>query len=349
MKNGSMLLKERISLFHGKTNSIRFFSATELKAIIRTENSLNYQVTWSYALWYNGVIDGRKVLIKELGDWPGDDVELRIREIAVSTAMSTHNNVHKLVGCCLETEYPVLIFEWVDLKRCNLCNKMLLLRDDGSIENNQQGSGLEWKERLRIAWEISHAVAYLHTAFPRPIIHRDIKLWKVLLDQDNVAKLCDFGSTISIPEGKTYVEDIVIGTVGYLAPDYYISSMLTEKTDVYSFGVLLLVLLTGRNAIMRPGTEEETPQILVTWVKERKGVEDMGINQIIDPRIAKEDLRHQVQTSMELALRCTQEEAENRPTMVEVATQLKNIISSSELPHVPSTSNQRDKNTISSS
>lgn len=91
---------------------------------------------WFYVLWYNGVIDGRKVLIKEFGDWFGDDVELCICEIVVSMVMSIYNNVYKFVGCCFEIEYLVFIFEWVDLKRCNLCNKMLLLRDDGSIENN---------------------------------------------------------------------------------------------------------------------------------------------------------------------------------------------------------------------
>ncbi|XVF06063.1 hypothetical protein REPUB_Repub06bG0016200 [Reevesia pubescens] len=104
---------------------------------------------------------------------------------------------------------------------------------------------LPWKCRLKIAVDLANAVAYLHTAFSRPVIHRDIKCSNIILDQNNVPKLIDFGLCISIPEGQSHVLDALIGRSGFAAPEYLVRSYLTEKADVYHFGKLLFDLLSG--------------------------------------------------------------------------------------------------------
>ncbi|KMS99370.1 hypothetical protein BVRB_2g044950 [Beta vulgaris subsp. vulgaris] len=120
--------------------------------------------------------------------------EYFLREIVVAIQMVTHNNGHKILGCCLETECPILVYEWMSHGTLEGC---ILVGD----ENGPNKQVLEWKDKLRIAWEISHVVAYLHTAFPRPIIYGHLTPMNVFLDQDNIGRLSDFILSISISEG----------------------------------------------------------------------------------------------------------------------------------------------------
>ncbi|XP_074283924.1 serine/threonine-protein kinase ZRK1-like [Silene latifolia] len=265
-----------------------------------------------------GVWDGK--LVQVIGFCDEGSNESACREIAVATEMGTHRNVHRLLGCCLHTKIPILVYEW---------------EEKGTLESritNHKGQNketLEWKDRLRIAWEISHAVAYLHTAFDRPIIHRDLKPANVYLDQDDSVRLSGFSLCISIPAGKKDVEDAVIGTWSYAAPDYMISGRVSESSDVYSFGAILLVLLTGKF----PSTIYHSNQGLVS-LSERMG-EYHAVNclgEVLDPTITKNgpvaDEVH-LKAIIELALSCSAADKECRPTMVDVATQLKDIIISS--------------------
>ncbi|XP_074280427.1 non-functional pseudokinase ZED1-like isoform X2 [Silene latifolia] len=206
IKNGETLLEERISLFDGKTNSIRCFSVDDL-------NSMNVNIYYISASINNkscrGVWNGKSVLVKIycIDFHYNNEVTLACacREIAVAIQMGTHRNAHRLLGYCLHTNHPVLVYEWEE--KGNLMDRITNYKKGKSNET------LEWKDRLRIAWEIAHAVAYLHTAFRRPIIHRGLIPGNVYLDQDNSARLSDFGLSISIPEGKKHVDDMVIGDV----------------------------------------------------------------------------------------------------------------------------------------
>ncbi|KNA09873.1 hypothetical protein SOVF_149600 [Spinacia oleracea] len=318
IENGALVLEESISLFHGKSNPIRYFSVDELNAMNLEKHSMSFRER--DVKWYKGFWDGRCVLVKEQSEKHNSDLRLAtFREIVVAAQMSTHNNVHKLVGCCVETKYTVLVFEWVE----NDTLHDLIFKHKPA---------LDWKERLRIAWEIAHAMSYLHTAFHRPIIHRSLKPQNVYLSkEDNTAKLSDFSLSISVPEGEEYVEDIVVGTFGYLAPEYSYFNRLAESVDVYTFGVFFLVILTGKDAVLRPvkpleDSDEMTP--LVEWVKNVFGYK--CISEIVDPAITgtDEQVKQQLRASIELALQCTETEEDSRPTMVDVATQLKTIIKS---------------------
>ncbi|XP_074280147.1 non-functional pseudokinase ZRK2-like [Silene latifolia] len=316
-KNRATLLEERISLFNGRTNSIRCFSVDEINSMSVDKNRVT--AVTSYGRSFRGAWDGKFVQVKTFGD--SEQYELACREIAVAAEMGTHRNVHRLLGCCLHTKNPILVYEWEE--KGTLHSR--IFNDEGESKET-----LEWKDRLRIAWEIAHVVAYLHTAFDRPIVHRDLKPENVYLDQDDSVRLSDFSSSISIPAGEKYVEyEVIRGTVGYIAPEYFNSSRVAESCDVYSFGMILLVLLTGKF----PFTECRSTQglcNLLEWVSECHAVNCLC--DVVDPTITRNgpipDEVH-LKAIVELALSCLARDEECRPTMVDVATQLKDIIISS--------------------
>ncbi|XP_021762076.1 non-functional pseudokinase ZED1-like [Chenopodium quinoa] len=318
VRNGAWLLEESIALFHGKANPVRHLSVDDL-------NNMNVErlSCYSEGNLYQGSWEGRVVLVKK-HQCRYDCAERILREIVVATQMATHNNAHKILGCCLETDLPVFVYEWMpNTLQDRICPNYA----------NQSKAVLEWKDRLRIAWEISHVAAYLHTAFPRPIIHRDLKPHNVFLNQDNAVKLGDFSFCVSIPEGEEFIKvDKILGTFGYLAPEHSMKCKVAKSTDVFSFGMLFLVLLTGKRPYFFSRTEEEELDI-ISWV--RNGVKNNHVNKIVDPTITRngvtsiEDL--QLRASAQLAIRCLSEEEDCRPTMVEVATELKNMIRSLEV------------------
>ncbi|KAK9219147.1 hypothetical protein WN943_007787 [Citrus x changshan-huyou] len=132
----------------------------------------------------------------------------------------SHNHILKLIGCCLETPIPILVFESVQYG--TLWDRIL-----GAPQPHFEP--LLLKHRLKIAMDIVHALAYLHFGFPRPIVFRNFKTSCILFNEENVAKLFDFSLSISIPEGETHITDTVMGTLGYCAPEY----MRTEYGNLH--------------------------------------------------------------------------------------------------------------------
>lgn len=302
LDRGRELLEERIRFCDGRcrSNPIRNFSADQIcKAIedYREIHPIQIQIDFE---WKRGVLDGRLVFIKVYASG-GQEV---YRDIVVSSQMSSHNNALKLLGCCLEIpEGPALVYEYAE---------------NGCLNSHIRDGSLPWGTRLKIAKEIASAVTYLHTAFPRPIIHRDIKPENIFLDKNQAAKLVDFSCSISIPEGKSKAgDDHLVGTCGFLDPEYLMTNFVTEKTDVFSFGVLLLVLLTGRAPL-----QGEIHQIeYVDRVNE-------GVDPMIRGNGGEAIDQQQLEAAIELALRCTSASGEDRPLMIEVAKELQRIESS---------------------
>ncbi|XP_057530054.1 serine/threonine-protein kinase ZRK1-like [Amaranthus tricolor] len=240
--------------------------------------------------------------------------------------MGAHQNVHSLLGYCLETDLPVLIYEWIGSE--TLAERVI----DNEKKNKPP---LEWKDRLRIACEISNAIACLHTAFPRPIIHKDLKPATVFLTPDNTAKVFDFSLSVLIPDGEDFVQpDKLIGYFPFLAPECVMEGRVAKSSDVYAFGMLFLVLLTGKASIFSLTGEGDTEISLVCWVKE--GIEKNCINEIVEPFIISskvtnsELLDQQLRALIKLALRCTEKDEGKRPTMMEIGTELQNMMKSLE-------------------
>ncbi|KAH7557530.1 hypothetical protein JRO89_XS11G0173600 [Xanthoceras sorbifolium] len=178
---------------------------------------------------------------------------------------------------------------------------------------------LDWRRRMSILIGSAEGLAYLHHEANPHIIHRDIKASNVLLDTEFQAKVADFGFAKLIPEGVTHLTTRVKGTLGYLAPEYAMWGKVSESCDVYSFGVLLLEIISAKKPLEKlPGGVKRD---IVQWVTPyaQKGAFD----HIADPRLKGKFNREQLKSTVVVALRCTDSTAENRPSMLEVVDWLK--------------------------
>ncbi|XAR73019.1 Non-specific serine/threonine protein kinase [Bertholletia excelsa] len=325
LENGSLLLEDLITFSNGRyDNPIRRFSMEELSEATNGFNSNQIITANPTYKMYEGSLENRPVLIKKYDKinngygWGSSAVKSRsIRDLAMLALMSSHKNALKLLGCCLDFEFPAPV--------CEHPGSTKVLSD--YLYRTERGmpcrGSLTWKSRVKIANEIANVVIYMHTMFPTPIILRGISPPSVILDQFGTAKLLEFSSSISLPPGETQVSlDCVIGIFGRIDPEYYAGGILTEKADVYGFGVFILDLLTGK----RPSEIElGDDQLLETRVKEC--LEEEKLNELLDQRIVEEGggIGQQVQALTTLALRCIQCKKEDRPEMIDVGRELRRI------------------------
>lgn len=256
---------------------------------------------------YKGILpDQRIVAIKKSKQLEQNQIEEFINEVVILTQIN-HRNVVKLLGCCLETEVPLLVYEYIS---------------HGTLHHHIHNNGgnmpwLSFQNRLRIAVESADAFSYLHYAASTPILHRDIKSANILLDDYYTARIADFGASRLRPFDQADMSSLIPGTLGYLDPEG-IQMGLSDKSDVYSFGVVLAELLTGREAIdlTLPNKEKSLATYFKASVKENR------LFQILHHRVLKEGSLEQLNAIGELVVRCLNTKGEERPTMKEVATEL---------------------------
>uniref|UniRef100_A0A7N2R611 Protein kinase domain-containing protein n=1 Tax=Quercus lobata TaxID=97700 RepID=A0A7N2R611_QUELO len=203
-ENGSKLHEKLIASCNGRPIPIRSYSCEELQGATNNFDRSRIFHTDGLYEWYNGSFEGRMISIKKHLQHRGDDI---FTDIAVSAKMSTHNNVLKLIGCCLEAQIPISVYE--SAANGSLSGRVYDVTSDRDGAQQHQREPLSWQSRLKIAREIAHAISYLHTAFSRPIVHRDIKSGNVFLDQNDVAKLTDFSWSILIPEERFTINEVV--------------------------------------------------------------------------------------------------------------------------------------------
>ncbi|KAL0309988.1 UNVERIFIED_CONTAM: Wall-associated receptor kinase [Sesamum radiatum] len=310
-QNGGLLLKQQISSNEGSVDqSTKIFTAEEL--VKATNNYADDRILGrgGYGTVYKGILpDNRVVAIKKSRVMDESQIEQFINEVVILTQVN-HRNVVKLLGCCLEAEVPLLVYEYVS-------NGTLFEH----IHNKGAMTWLSWENRLRIASEAAGALSYLHSAASIPVIHRDVKSANILLDESYTAKISDFGASRLISLDQTEVTTLVQGTLGYLDPEYFHSSQLTEKSDVYSFGVVLAELLTGKRPIDMERVQEE--RNLATYFI--MAVKENRLFQILEPRVVREGSLEQLQATAQLIKRCLHLNGEDRPTMKEVAMELEGL------------------------
>ncbi|XP_050246485.1 serine/threonine-protein kinase ZRK1-like isoform X11 [Quercus robur] len=293
---------------NAKPIPIRTFSPQQLR-----QATNNYPAQHLGTYWYKGSLEGRIVLIKHTFAWA-------INDLVISAQMSGHSNVLKPIGCCLHTPSPLLVFEFA-------ANGFLSDRIYVSHVTERQHEPMVWERRLKIARQIAHALSYLHTAFPRPVIHMHINLHCILLDENDVPKLSSFYFSVSISEGEADVEGFEgFRQFGLCAPEFKATGKVTEKADVYDFGRILLELLTGEDSLNTTRWTIDEDSSLVAYIHNR--AQGSCINEIVDPAILAEggaSLQYQLQAVADLALTCTEEDPQRRPTMVDVTKQLRRI------------------------
>lgn len=308
-QNGGFLLKQQFTS-SGISENMRLFSAEKLQRATDNFNQSRILGQGGYGTVYKGMLlDGSIVAVKRSRAIDKTQLNQFINEVMILSQIN-HRNVVKLLGCCLETEFPLLVYEFIP--NGNLSRH---------IHNQDQELSLSWEKRFRIACEVAGAVAYMHSAASIPIFHRDIKPANILLDEKYSAKVSDFGTSRSVPYDKTHLTTAVQGTFGYLDPEFFQSSQFTDKSDVYSFGVVLLELLTGEKPISFARDEEERNLVahFISSTRENK------LFDILDPRVAREADRDDVLAIAKLAKRCLRLNGKKRPTMKEVSMELEGL------------------------
>jgi serine/threonine protein kinase len=309
-QNGGLMLQQRLSSHRGSVESNKIFSAEELKKATNNYDKSRVLGQGGYGTVYKGVLPNNKVVaIKKSKISDQSQIEQFINEVIVLTQIN-HRNVVKLLGCCLETEVPLLVYEFIT-------NGTL----SDHIHNKSLSSSLSWVKRLKIAAETAGALAYLHFSTSMPIIHRDVKTTNILLDDNYMAKVSDFGASKLVPLDQTQLTTLVQGTFGYLDPEYFHTSQLTEKSDVYSFGVVVAELLTGKEALSfnRPESDRNLAMYFVSAIKEDR------LLQILEDHIVKEGNIEELKEVANLAKRCLRVRGEDRPSMKEVAMELEGL------------------------
>ncbi|KAJ4759065.1 Wall-associated kinase family protein [Rhynchospora pubera] len=305
-QNGGWILQQRLAS-QGIDSTTRIFTEEELQKATENYSENRILGRGGYGTVYKGLLSNQQVVaIKRSKLIDESQVEQFINEITILSQIN-HRNVVRLLGCCLETQVPLLVYEFIS---------------NGTLfKHIHDQDFLPWEDRLRISKETAHAIAYLHSAASFPIIHRDIKSSNILLDEKYTAKVSDFGASRSVPFDCTHVTTLVQGTLGYLDPEYFHTSQLTEKSDVYSFGVVLAELITGQMPISfdRPEDLRNLATYFTSLVDEGRLV------RAIEPHILKEAKLDELHFVAHLARRCLNVKGEDRPAMKELALELEGL------------------------
>ncbi|KAG4178523.1 hypothetical protein ERO13_A10G048400v2 [Gossypium hirsutum] len=281
------------------------FSYSELKAATEDFNPSNKLGEGGFGPVYKGTLsDGKVVAVKQLSVASNQGKDQFVTEIATISAVQ-HRNLVKLYGCCIGGNRRLLVYEY-------LVNKSL----DHALWG-QKDLHLDWPTRFNICLLTAKGLAYLHEESRPKIVHRDVKASNILLDAELCPKISDFGLAKLYDDKKTHITSRAAGTVGYLAPEYAMRGHLTEKVDVFSFGVVALEIITGR-----PNSDnrlEDGRVYLLNWAWTLH--ENNQLLSLLDPTLAEFDENEALRV-IGVAFLCTQASPSLRPSMSRVIAML---------------------------
>ncbi|KAL2323383.1 hypothetical protein Fmac_027762 [Flemingia macrophylla] len=293
--------------------SVKTFSFTELEKATANFSSQRVLGEGGFGRVYCGILDdGNEVAVKLLTrDGRNGDREF-IVEVEMLSRLH-HRNLVKLIGICVEGRRRCLVYEFFR---------------NGSVDShlhgdiNKKSSPLDWEARKKVALGAARGLAYLHEDSNPRVIHRDFKASNVLLEDDFTPKVSDFGLAREATEGSRHISTRVMGTFGYVAPEYAMTGHLLVKSDVYSYGVVLLELLTGRKPVdmSQPSGQEN----LVTWARPLLASRE-GLEKLVDPSLAGSCDLDEMAKVAAIASMCVSQEVSKRPFMGEVVQALKLI------------------------
>ncbi|CAA2997546.1 serine threonine- kinase [Olea europaea subsp. europaea] len=288
--------------------NVVLYSYKQLRTATNDFSPINKIGEGGFGSVYKGKIGNEKMAaIKVLSPGSTQGVKEFLTEIQVISDVQ-HENLVKLYGCCVQENHRILVYNYLEN---NSLAQTLIGGRNSSIQ-------FSWQTRVKICVGVAKGLAYLHEEVRPPIVHRDIKASNILLDKDLSPKISDFGLAKLIPANMTHVSTRVAGTIGYLAPEYAMKGQLTRKADIYSFGVLLIEIVSGRcNTNSRLPAEEKYILERAWQLHEKRelvSLVDIALNGDFDPEQACRFLK--------IGLLCTQDFPKLRPSMSTVVQML---------------------------
>ncbi|PHT68322.1 Cysteine-rich receptor-like protein kinase 2 [Capsicum annuum] len=281
------------------------FKYSTLEKATRSFDKVNKLGQGGFGTVYKGVLqDGREIAVKRLFFNNKHRAADFYNEVNIISSVE-HKNLVRLLGCSCSGPESLLVYEF-------LPNHSL----DRFIFDPSKGKTLNWEKRFDIIIGTAEGLVYLHENNKTRIIHRDIKASNILLDSRLRAKIADFGLARSFQEDKSHISTAIAGTLGYMAPEYLAHGQLTEKADVYSFGVLLLEIVTGRQNNRSKNTEYSDSLISIAW----HHFQHERVEELFDPNLTlhnhhTSNVKREVLRMVHVGLLCTQEVPGLRPSM----------------------------------
>ncbi|KAK1667714.1 hypothetical protein QYE76_055873 [Lolium multiflorum] len=282
---------------------IRRFTYVELKLI--TNNFQSIIGKGGFGIVYHGTLEnGDEVAVKVLMETSIDESTDFLPEVQTLSKVH-HKNLVTLQGYCQNKKCLALVYDF--MPRGNL---QQILRG-GDIYS------LDWEQRLHIALDAAQGLQYLHESCTPSIVHRDVKTANILLDKNLVGIISDFGLSRAFNDAHTHISTVAAGTLGYLDPEYHATFQLTVKTDVYSFGIVLLEIITGQPPVFNDPHTVHLPN----WVRQK--IAKGSIHDVADKRLLDQYDASSLESVIDLAMNCVENAAIDRPSMTEVISRLR--------------------------
>ncbi|KAL5546978.1 hypothetical protein UlMin_006665 [Ulmus minor] len=291
-------------------SELPFFDFDSILAATKNFSMTNKLGQGGFGSVYKGILqDGKEIAVKRLASSSGQGIE-EFKNEAILISKLQHRNLVKLLGYCVEKEEKLLIYEL-------MVNKSL----DKFIFDPRRKAEIHWETRFNIIQGIARGLLYLHRDSSLRVIHRDLKVSNILLDENMNPKISDFGLA-RIFHGTLDLANTnrVVGTLGYMSPEYAMGGIFSEKSDGYSFGVLLLEIVSGWKNTGIQYCEEQLSLVGYAWQlwSNNKGIE------LVDEALAGLFSSSEVMRCIHVALLCVQDHAEDRPSMSDVVFMLSN-------------------------
>ncbi|RID65730.1 hypothetical protein BRARA_D00908 [Brassica rapa] len=303
------------------SNQRSWFSYDELAQVTNGFSQKNLLGEGGFGCVYKGVLsDGREIAVKQL-KIGGSQGEREFKAEVEIISRVHHRHLVTLVGYCISEQHRLLVYDYVP---------------NNTLHFHLHAPGrpvMTWETRVKVAAGAARGIAYLHEDCHPRIIHRDIKSSNILLDNSFEALVADFGLAKIAQELdlNTHVSTRVMGTFGYMAPEYATSGKLSEKADVYSYGVILLELITGRKPVdtSQPLGDES----LVEWAKPllSQAIENEEFGELVDPRLGVNFVAAEMFRMVEAAAACVRHSAARRPKMSQVVRALDTLEEASDI------------------
>ncbi|KAI6694861.1 hypothetical protein NL676_022571 [Syzygium grande] len=301
-RKGSNHAEKFVKILHDSSLNFKYSTLEKATGSFDSANKLGQG---GFGTVYKGVLpDGREIAVKRLFFNNRHRAADFYNEVNIISSVE-HKNLVRLLGCSCSGPESLLVYEF-------LPNKSL----DRFIFDQNRGKALNWEKRVDIMVGTTEGLVYLHENSNIKIIHRDIKASNILLDSKLRAKIADFGLARSFQEDKSHISTAIAGTLGYMAPEYLAHGQLTEKADVYSYGVLLLETVTGRQNNRSKNLEYSDSLITIAW----NHFQANRAEELFDPNLMlhnyhNSNIKNEVLRVIHIGLLCTQEAPSLRPTM----------------------------------